>query len=104
MSLNESIVEDAALEWFGELGHGFWSVVRSVFFPSPRLSPPGRGGNGGTDLERVVVPARRRPRLLPSPWGEGSRVRETAASVVPSGLDSFSRPVGTPLANRDTRH
>ena len=21
MSLNESIVEDAALEWFGELGH-----------------------------------------------------------------------------------
>lgn len=24
MSLNESIVEDAALEWFGEMGYAVW--------------------------------------------------------------------------------
>jgi type I restriction enzyme R subunit len=31
MSLNESIVEDATLEWFGELGYGVG--------PGPQLAP-----------------------------------------------------------------
>ena len=29
MSLNESIVEDAALEWFGELGYAVWHGPRA---------------------------------------------------------------------------
>ena len=39
MSLNESIVEDAALEWFGELG--------SVVGHGPHLAPRGAGGGAG---------------------------------------------------------
>jgi len=31
MSLNESFVEDAALEWFGELGYAVWQ--------GPHLAP-----------------------------------------------------------------
>lgn len=26
MSLNESIIEDAALSWFGELGYAIWRL------------------------------------------------------------------------------
>ncbi len=35
MSLNESIVEDAALEWFGELGY---AVGHGTFFTTPRCT------------------------------------------------------------------
>ena len=33
MSLNESIVEEAALEWFGELGYAVGHISRPVNMP-----------------------------------------------------------------------
>ena len=38
MSLNESIVEDAALEWFGELGYAFGHL------PAPRSATGRQAG------------------------------------------------------------
>ncbi len=48
MSLNESIVEDAALEWFGALGYSIGhepqlapgEPAADVFGPPPRISAP----------------------------------------------------------------
>ncbi len=42
MTLNESIVEDAALEWFGELGYVIGHGPHMPAAPSPRPSPTGR--------------------------------------------------------------
>jgi hypothetical protein len=59
------------------------NVVRAVPFPSPQPSPPGRGGSDGAGLQRGADPSNRHPLLLPSPWGEGPRVRETEALEYP---------------------
>ena len=50
MNLNESIVEDAALEWFGELGYAVGH--------GPQLAPACATGNNPGHPIRLVSPAR----------------------------------------------
>ena len=54
MSLNESIVEDAALEWFGELGYAFGR--------GPHLAPgePASRDGGRDSFGEVVLVGRLR--------------------------------------------
>ena len=56
MSLNESIVEDAAFEWFGELGYS-WLGAEAL---APTLSPADRGEGGfsrepGNDVQSLAT-------------------------------------------------
>ena len=36
MSLNESIIEDATLIWFGELGYAVWQLVSAISYRTLR--------------------------------------------------------------------
>ncbi len=71
--LNESIVGDAALEWFGDLGYASGHGPHMPAAPSPRPSPTGRGivcGEGKIagrlrEAIRRLNPAKRRTRTRP---------------------------------------
>ena len=54
MSLNESIVEDAALEWFGELGYAVGHL------PAPRSATRQAGGGEPAAESACASPADRR--------------------------------------------
>ena len=59
MSLNESIVEDAALEWFGELGYAFGHGPHlAPGEPAAEREPERSGDSRGHSFGEVVLVGR----------------------------------------------
>ena len=71
MSLNESIVEDAALEWFGELGYAIGH--------GPQLAPGEAAAERDSFGEVVLVGRLREAIRRLKPWFDQKRAQQAPA-------------------------
>jgi len=93
MSLNESIVEAAALEWFGELGYAVGH--------GPHIAP-GEPAAERDSFGEVVQPRCTRTLTRPLPRGEEMReaIRRLNASIPEEARETIKRHLPVRFARR----